>query len=82
MSASPVDERLVSAFLDDRWCTVAILTRRAGCGYLQRDQMTETLRRMAQAGKIEKREHNTTVPKYRRHASRGVLVIEFYRRLQ
>jgi hypothetical protein len=47
-----------------------------------RPEWSLALTRLARAGKIEKHEENTTIPRYRNRAAGAVFKIEFYRRLQ
>jgi hypothetical protein len=75
------DDGVIAASLDDTWRTVPAVKRLLQDGE-RAEGISEGLRRLARAGKIEKHERNTTIPKYRHRALGAVYKIEFYRRLQ
>lgn len=76
-----VDEFVLSASLDDIWRTAQSVKRLVGRNGWEAHRILDALRRLALAGKIEKREHNTTVPKLN-HKRGTFRQIEFYRRNQ
>jgi hypothetical protein len=75
------DDGLIAASLDDTWRTVPAVKRLLRNSWPP-EEVSEALRRLARAGKIEKQEKNTTIPRYRHRALGAVFKIEFYRRLQ
>jgi hypothetical protein len=75
------DDGVIAASLDDTWRTVPAVKRLLRNSWPAED-VSEALRRLARAGKIEKHEQNTTIPRYRHRSARPVFKIEFYRRLQ
>jgi hypothetical protein len=75
------DDGVIAASLDDIWRTVPAVKRLLQNSW-RAEGISEGLRRLARAGKIEKHERNTTIPKYRNRALGAVYKIEFYRRLQ
>jgi hypothetical protein len=75
------DDGVIAASLDDTWRTVPAVKRLLQNGG-RAEGISEGLRRLARAGKIEKHEENTTIPRYRNRAAGAVFKIEFYRRLQ
>jgi hypothetical protein len=75
------DDRVIAACLDDTWRTVPAVKRLLRNSW-PADDVSEALRRLARAGKIEKHEHNTNIHRYRQRAVGRAFKIEFYRRLQ
>ena len=75
------DEGVIAACLDDTWCPVPAVKRLLRNSW-PAENVSEALRRLARAGKIEKREHNTNIPRYRQCVIGRVFKIEFYRPLQ
>jgi hypothetical protein len=75
------DDGVIAASLDDTWRTVPAVKRLLQNSW-RAEGISEGLRRLARAGKIEKQEQNTTIPRYRNRAVGAVYKIEFYRRLQ
>jgi hypothetical protein len=75
-----LDDEVVADSLDDTWRTVPEV-KRLLLESRPAEEVSAALRRLARAGKIEKREHSTKVPKYRTTAPARVFKIEYYRRL-
>jgi hypothetical protein len=75
------DEGVIAASLDDTWRTVPAVKRLLRNSWPAED-VSEALRRLARAGKIEKYERKTSIPRYRQRVIGRVFKIEFYRRLQ
>ena len=65
--------------LDEHWQTVIQIRSRLGLQGAARD-LTETLRRLAQAGDIERQTEATMAPGRRGNRQEGKRAIEFFRR--
>jgi hypothetical protein len=75
-----VEDRVIAAYLDNTWRTVPSVHWSLPRRDRPRPEHTASaLRRLADAGKIERRKKSTTVPKV--DAPGTTFHIEFYRRL-
>jgi hypothetical protein len=77
----PVEHSSIVASLDENWRTVVEIRSRLGGKARSVSQLAATLRRLADAGYIERAEQETPAPKRERYGLAGRLAIQLYRQL-
>jgi hypothetical protein len=75
----PMEHSSIIARLDENWRTVVEIRSRLGGKACCVSQLAATLRRLADAGYIERAEQETPAPKRERYGLAGRLSIQLYR---